>query len=392
MANYDEIKKNLYEKINNKLSENVELSLLQDFCLIEIEKIIIKQELDITNDSEAHQACELYGNITWDYFFKNEFYSAGFAILYSGWDLFCKIQKETKKHIYRASIGAFIAMRYRFIGDNAAKFRWSLLTEGADLLDGHNKDGGTGKDLLITDFGLDKKIIREMKKIALINLAIINQTDDWSIPEAFSEDVLTKFAYKNPEYASYFSLNTSIHEFRINTIYFEALFNRSNSTAATTTDQGNRLEDLATYLFLLIPGLVPRRNILESTDAFESDIVVSNHTMNSNLISELLGRHFLVECKNWKDPVSVKDVGYFLYRMRLTHAKFGIIFAKNGITGKEEEKAANSLIRKAFHEDGIICIVINNSNLEKIKNSTISFWPFILEKVEKLRFGTEKKK
>ncbi len=44
-------------------------------------------------------------------------------------------------------------------------------------------------------------------------------------------------------------------------------------------------------------------------------------------------------------------IGYFLYRIRLTHAHFGVIFAKTGITGDEDqEKAAYSLIRKAFHE------------------------------------------
>ena len=41
-------------------------------------------------------------------------------------------------------------------------------------------------------------------------------------------------------------------------------------------EKGTVLEDIATYLTLLIPGWIPRRNVKTVYNEFESDIEVSN--------------------------------------------------------------------------------------------------------------------
>ncbi|MCI0562084.1 MAG: hypothetical protein MN733_26655, partial [Nitrososphaera sp.] len=107
----------------------------------------------------------------------------------------------------------------------------------------------------------------------------------------------------------------------------------------------------------------------------------------------LLGRHFLVECKNWDESVGVRDVGYFLYRMRLTHCSFGVIFAKDNISGKKGkgEIAARSLIRRAFHEDGNTCVVLDRNDLEGLAKRETTFWSMLLSKIELFRFGKAKK-
>jgi hypothetical protein len=170
------------------------------------------------------------------------------------------------------------------------------------------------------------------------------------------------------------------------------LIEQIDSVAINTTEKGDTLENLASYLFLLIPGHVPRRNLLDLDNSFETDIVVRNLGMNSNVYSDLLGRHFLIECKNWEEKVGVKDVGYFLYRIRLTHSSFGVIFAKSGITGKEDSRAAYSLIRKSFHEDGSLCIVVDKSYLSRLAEGQTTFWSLLLELIEINRFGNSKKK
>lgn len=74
--------------------------------------------------------------------------------------------------------------------------------------------------------------------------------------------------------------------------------------------------------------------------------------------------------------------------MRLAHVRFGIILTRLGITGKEnEETAARALIRKAFHEDDITCIVLNEEDLKNLLNGQSSFWRILLENIERLRFG-----
>lgn len=390
MTDFESIKQELFSEISTKFVGDSSISKLKDFCIEKLE-YVVKQKLNVAVDAEAHQACELFGITTWEFFFTKGFEQAGFEILLSGWNLLSELQTHLNKHVYRASIGAFSAIRYRNLKDRGASFRWSLLTQAEDLLGEHKNGGGTGKDLLILEFGLVQEHLQNLQKIATQNIEIIKRNNNWSIPEAFSEDIVTKFIYRNPGYAVYFAMSTNVFEYKINKSYFNAMFQKVNEDSSTPTEKGNNLEDFATYLFLLIPGLVPRRNILEETDAYETDIVVTNHTLNNNIISELLGRHFLVECKNWKDRVGVKDVGYFLLRMRLTHASFGILFAKNGITG-DEEKAANSLIRKSFHEDGNICIVIDKEILVSLMETSLTFWPLILEKVERIRFGVDRRK
>ncbi len=73
--------------------------------------------------------------------------------------------------------------------------------------------------------------------------------------------------------------------------------------------------------------------------------------------------------------------------MRLTHTKFGVIFAKNGITGKGKQANAENLLQRAYHEDDALCVIIENSDIEDIVNEKITFHSLLLEKANQLRFG-----
>jgi hypothetical protein len=358
------------------------LTLLDKYCGID-------ERLDPRAIKKAEEACNAYGFVS-NLFLNKGYSSAATSILVLAWNKFSAIQEEAKARIYRAGIGMYLAIAYLKLGDKGASLRWALLTQADDFLGENTKPGG-GTHLLNTVHGMSDTALAELGKVALDNLEKIKSegNNDWATPYAYAEDVITKFAYNKPEYAHLFALPSSELEFPLNPTYFASLLNKVNSNALNTKEKGDRLEELATYLFLLIPGLAPRRNLLEETLAFESDIVMRNLTVSTNIFSELLGRHFLAECKNWESSVGVKDIGYFLYRMRLTHAHFGVIFAKSGITGDkdDEEKAAYSLIRKAFHEDGNICVVINNDNLASIGNTEMTFWSLLLERIERIRFG-----
>ncbi|SRR6266498_1040574 len=347
------------------------------------------EQLDPRGIEKAQEACNAYGYVS-GLFLQSGFSSAATSILISAWNKFSSIQEETKTRIYRAGISMYLAKAYLKLGDKGASFRWALLTQADDLLGEHAAGGGAGKQLLHTVLGMSEAALAELSQVASDNLEKIKTecNNDWSTPYAYAEDVITKFAYNKPEYAHLFALPADILEFPLNPTYFASLLNKVNSDALTTKEKGDRLEELATYLFILIPGLAPRRNLLEETLAFESDIVIRNLTMSANVISELFGRHFLAECKNWESSVGVRDIGYFLFRMRLTHARFGVIFAKSGITGDEDqEKAAYSLIRKAFHEDGNICVVISNESLASLGHKESTFWSLLLERIERIRFG-----
>jgi hypothetical protein len=339
----------------------------------------------------AEDACNVYG-YTSHLFLERGCPSHATSILIGAWNRFSEIQGSEKKLIYRAGMGMYLARTYLTLRDRGAALRWALLTQAADLLGEHPKGGGAGKNLLLSVLDVSEQALHEMSEIATHDLSQIknNHGNDWSTPAAYPEDVVTRFAFTKSEYAQLFAAESNVLEFPLNRTYFKSLLDRANSDA-TNQEKGKRLEDLATYLFLLIPGLVPRRNLFGLAQTFETDVVVRNLNVSSNVVSDLMGRHFLVECKNWEDPVGVKDVGYYLYRIRLTHAHFGIIFAKNGITGKEDqENAAYSLIRKAFHEDGSICVVMDNESLLRLANGELSLWSLLLEQIERIRFGKTK--
>lgn len=340
----------------------------------------------------AMGACNAYGFAS-QLFLANRLPSAAVQLLVRGWNDFSRIQKEERRRVYRAGIGMYLARVYLALKDNGAALRWGLHTQADDVLGEHVAGGGAGRQMLHTILGMSTTAITELNRVVTQNLEDVRTKyrNDWSSRCAFPEDGVRKFALNWPEFSHLFSLSSSVREYPLCPAYFCSLMDAIDATALSGKEKGDRLEDLASYLFLLIPSLVPRRNLLEETQAHETDIVVRNLGASSNLVSDLLGRHFLVECKNWENPLGVSCVGYFLYRMHLTHSRCGVIFAKSGITGDgADERASRSLIRKAFHEDGSICIVFNREDLRNLADGSQSFWSIILERMERIPFGRAK--
>jgi len=76
--------------------------------------------------------------------------------------------------------------------------------------------------------------------------------------------------------------------------------------------------------------------------------------------------------------------------MRLTHSRFGVIFVPSEITGRNKGLAAYELIRMAFHEDGSICVILTQADLDALLEGKTTFWSMLLEKIEHVRFGKPK--
>lgn len=353
--------------------------ILQNACLRD-------GEIDPRDQVGAENACNAYGYAS-QQFLHNNLPSAATSILVEGWELLSSIQEDENRRIYRAGIAMYLAKAYLALGDRGASLRWGLLTQSDDLLGAHPAGGGAGRQLLVSALGMTQSGLELLSEIARENLEVVEQ-QGWIVPDAYPEDLVTKFALRGQEHAHIFGASTEVSSHPLNQPYFRSLSSKVEMEGLSAAEKGAYLEDLATYVFMLLPGLVPRRNVLEETRAFETDIVIRNISPIGNVVTDLLGRHFLVECKNWENAVGVQDIGYFLYRIRLTHASFGIIFSSQGITGDEDqEDAAYSLVRKAFHEDGTICIVIDHTDLSRMAESMLSPWAIILERMERIRFG-----
>lgn len=345
-------------------------------------------ELDPRVRFKAEDACNVFGNVA-EIFLMNSFASAATSILIGAWDDFGLIQRDAQQRIYRAGLAFYLTKMYQTLGDAGSAVRWALLTQADDMLGEHGDEGDAGKQILRTVYGMTELELAEFNDIAYSNLDEVSRRD-WSIPQAFAEDIVTRFTSSDKVHAHLFASTSSISNYPLSKGYLRGLIDSIKAQTQTTKAKGDALEDLASYLFLLIPGWLPRRNLLQEDWAFETDIVVNNLNPGANLTSELLGRNFLAECKNWEtNRVGVSEVGYFLYRMRLTHSKFGVIFTRSGISGmKEGDRAAKSLIKRAFHEDGSICIVLDENDLESLADGEFSFWSLLLSRIEQTRFGT----
>ena len=296
--------------------------------------------------------------IATDFLAQNGFVSAAEQLLLGWWHDVSTRQLTEPNHIYRAGNAYKLTQLYLRQNDLGAALRWALLTQADDLLHRHEKGGGAGRQWLRTIFGASRTELDALKDIA---------------------------------FERFFSRPSSVEEFPLSLPYFRALLNKVSAPANNTKAKGDALEFLAAYLFLLIPGWFPSRNVLDENQSFETDIIISNLNPTGNLTAELLGRNFLVECKNWGTPIKVRDVGYFLHRMRLTHCGFGVLFAANDVTGRiKGETAARSLIRRTFHEDGNTCVVLDMSDLELLARGEVSFWSLLLREMQRFRFGKAK--
>jgi len=367
-----------------------------------LQKICDSGEYDPLGD-KAEQGHNQYKRCA-QFLFTRDYPRAAIKFLTDRWDELGSRQSQEQVHMHRAALSMELVEFYLQLRDKGAALRWALLTHADDLLHGSDK-GGAGKQKLQAVLGMTDVELKAFEEVARRNRqAVAGSSNAWSSPEGFAEDVIVRFGLEYHRFAQLLAQDSFVAEFPLSKPYFNELLERARvavegkdnaEKGKKAQDKGQALEYLASYLFLLIPGWVPLRNRQDEDQTFEHDIVVRNFNQSIPM-ADLVGRHFLVECKNWQaTSVGSPCAGYFLYRMQLTHAKFGVIFAWAGITGKETdepvEKHARSLIRKAFHENGNMCIVLEKKRLDKLASGTTTFWSLLLELIEEFRFGKPKK-
>ncbi|WP_177240647.1 restriction endonuclease [Nonomuraea wenchangensis] len=103
----------------------------------------------------------------------------------------------------------------------------------------------------------------------------------------------------------------------------------------TTKERGQALEDLFCYLLAGVQGLKVRRNILNPYRSEEVDVAVANDRVNNGLAC--FPYLFLVECKNWSDPVDAKAISAFINKLENRSIELGILVAASGVTGDPSE-------------------------------------------------------
>lgn len=102
----------------------------------------------------------------------------------------------------------------------------------------------------------------------------------------------------------------------------------ASENASHAQAKGEIFERLLKYVFESVPGTLVRHNSASFFGSEQIDLAVANRGGFPGLPDK-----FLVECKNYSDPVDSKAVGYFLYICVSRSAELAVIVASNGLTG-----------------------------------------------------------
>lgn len=153
--------------------------------------------------------------------------------------------------------------------------------------------------------------------------------------------------------------------------------------ADTSQERGDAFEEFAGILMEAMPFIrVRERNLRSKTN--ELDLVVEYTGADETKIFDKVSSDFLIECKHWSEPVGSDPVGNFIQKMGKLSVDFGIMFARNGITGDEQTDGYGQ-IRDAFIQSDKVILVVDDEDIERILEGE-NFYHIIDEKYYNRRF------
>lgn len=127
--------------------------------------------------------------------------------------------------------------------------------------------------------------------------------------------------------------------------------------------KGRSLEQIALYLLSCIPGCHARSRVESSSTDY--DVVAVLEGQGLDFRSEV-GRYVLCECKDWQRSADFTTFAKFTQVLRDVGSRFGILFAKNGISGSDGKRYASREQLKVFQHDQIVIVVIEKNDLERL--------------------------
>lgn len=106
---------------------------------------------------------------------------------------------------------------------------------------------------------------------------------------------------------------------------------------------------------------------------------------NVSTVFPEFGNYVLIECKDWGESVGFGEVAKFIHKLHSRRCSTGIIIAMNNVTHKE----FNPTIKRAYDQDGIVVIVLESTDIQKVINRQINLASMLRNKYEQARFGLQ---
>lgn len=299
---------------------------------------------------------------------KNQLYDA-IEIYLSMYYHFLRLQDSSGVRVHKGMPLLWLADCYFFLGFATLSTRYLMLTlvEDAITFKGKVDPIKTGSYArLAWQHGLTDKKIKQYSE--LIYKIAENQLTESMFPEWILQELDQDWVIEIP------NPNEAMH-YISNEIYVKHLI------AGLGEPTGKTLEKLIEYLLLCMPGCkTSRRYRSQSTDY---DVVCSLQGPDIDFRSEL-GRYFVVECKDWKEPVDFSTFAKFCRVLDSVKCKFGIIVSKHGITGEGHNSDAEREQQKVFQDRGMVIIVVNQTDLDDVADGG-NFIALLRNKYEKVR-------
>lgn len=166
-------------------------------------------------------------------------------------------------------------------------------------------------------------------------------------------------------------------------IYNEIIKLKGKSSQRT---KGKLLEDLVSIIFD-VNLLEQARNIRTATNEIDMLLVWSEIARTSNIDHRFpcFGESFLCECKNYNKKVDVTYVGKFYSLLKVSGAKFGVMVAWEGITGRGKWIDAHGLTKKIALKDNVYIVILDRKDLKLIYDEKINIFSLLNKKYIELK-------
>jgi len=140
----------------------------------------------------------------------------------------------------------------------------------------------------------------------------------------------------------------------------------ASAAKATTADgRGKKYERLLEYVFSSVDGSLVVADERNYFGAEQVDLGVSNGGAFPGLPEQ-----FLVECKNYAEPLDSKSVGYFLFICLSRGAELAIVAAADGLTGNAAESTYAHSLALAASANGCRLVVITTADLLSLRSAS----------------------
>ncbi|MDX3852112.1 MULTISPECIES: restriction endonuclease [unclassified Streptomyces] len=113
--------------------------------------------------------------------------------------------------------------------------------------------------------------------------------------------------------------------------------------------------------------MLTRTNGIDPFRGSEIDISVAN--AQTAMWMKVVPSLFLVECKNWDNPVDAKAVAAFILKLREKGVGLGVMVAANGITGDQSDLTAAYMKINMAQQAGQRVIVVTLEDLRSLENA-----------------------